>query len=57
MEELENRNNNIIEEPIRKITVKASEIIKKFRAYKERQLFCKELSKFSILKKYRFIFP
>lgn len=46
MEELEDGNNNIIEEPIRKITVKASEIIKKFKAYKDRELFCKELSKF-----------
>lgn len=39
-----------------KISVNASEIIKKFRALKDRQLFCKEMSKtYSI--KFRFIFP
>ena len=46
---LDDENNTIINENIRKTTIKASEIIQKFRAYKDRELFYKELSKLYIM--------
>lgn len=49
MEELDDENNAIINENARKITIKASEIITKFRSYKDRELFRNELSKLYIM--------
>lgn len=45
MEEIENQDENNIRERSKKIAVNASEIIKKFRSAKDRQLFCREMSK------------
>ena len=47
--------NNIIEEP-KKIAVNAAEITKKFKSIKDRQLFCKEMSKINSII-YRSLFP
>ena len=44
MEEMEQVKNNI-ELPNQKTSINASEIVKKFRAIKDRQLFCREMSK------------
>ena len=56
MEEAEGGiNNNDAMQP-RKISVNAGEIVKKFKSFKDRQMFCRELSKIiSII--FRFIFP
>ena len=48
MEEFDNMNNNAINIEQRKVTVKASEIISKFKSIKDRQSFCKEMSKIKI---------
>ena len=55
MEELNERHDNINAPGARKIPVNASDIIKKFRSLKDREMFCMEMSKkcFFIL---RFIF-
>ena len=45
MEEAEDINEQINNPRINKIAIKASEIVKKFRALKDRQLFCLEMSK------------
>ena len=45
MEEMEQANENNIELPNQKTFINASEIVKKFRAIKDRQLFCREMSK------------
>lgn len=45
MEELNNNIDDMNRINDRKISVNASEIIKKFKALKDRQLFCKEMSK------------
>ena len=56
MEEIEQENNNVILAEKKRITIKASEITKKFKRLKNRQGFCRELSTlFFII--YRFIFP
>ena len=47
-------NNDIIQ--TRKILVNTSEIIKKFKSFKARQMFCRELSKIIPII-FRFIFP
>ncbi len=44
MEEIEQANENNIELQNRKTSINASEIIKKFRTIKDRQLFCREMS-------------
>lgn len=56
MEEAEGgiNNNDIIQ--TRKISVNAGEIIKKFKSFKDRQMFCRELSKIIPII-FRFIFP
>ena len=56
MEEAEGEinNNDIIQ--TRKISVNASEIIIKFKSFKDRQMFCRELSKIITII-FRFIFP
>ena len=48
MEEFDNMNNNAINIEQRKVTVKASEIISKFKSIKDRQSLCKEMSKIKI---------
>ena len=45
MEEIEPVNQNNIELKNKKALINASEIVKKFRAIKDRQLFCREMSK------------
>ena len=45
MEQPNNNVINIIPNRIGKVTVSASEIIKKFRTLKDRESFCKESSK------------
>ena len=56
MEEIEQENNNVIHAEQKRITIKASEITKKFKSLKDRQGFSRELSTlFFII--YRFIFP
>ena len=55
MEEIEGDNDDIPQLPQRKVSVKATEIISKFKSIKDRQGFCREMSilKFII---FRFIF-
>ena len=48
MEEIELNNNNIAQLQHRKVSVKASEIINKFKSIRDRQSFCKEMSKIQI---------
>lgn len=50
MEEKEQQNENNNELEGRKISINASEIIKKFKAAKDRQLFCREMSKINLYK-------
>ena len=45
MEEAEDINVQINNPRINKIAINASEIVKKFRSLKDRQLFCLEMSK------------
>ena len=49
MEEQEINHINIIPQRHNKITVKASEIIRKFRSFRDRESFCKENSKLFLL--------
>lgn len=53
MEEVEDHNN--INIPTRKISVNAAEIIKKFKSIKDRQMFCREMSKYYFIM-YRSLF-
>ena len=53
MEEVEDHNNNNI--PTRKISINAAEIIKKFKSIKDRQMFCREMSKYYFIM-YRSLF-
>ena len=48
MEEFDNMDNNAINIEQRKVTVKAFEIISKFKSIKDRQSFCKEMSEIKI---------
>ena len=45
MEDAEDINEQINNPRINKIAINASEIVKKFRSLKDRQLFCLEMSK------------
>ena len=56
MEEIEQGNENNIELQNRKTSINASEIVKKFRTIKDRQLFCREMS-ILIFYNFRSIFP
>ena len=56
MEPSDNNHINIIPEMKQKVTVKASEIIQKFKSFKDRESFCKENSKFFLLM-FRPLFP
>ena len=56
MEEAEKGINNDVNMPARKISVNAGEIIKKFKSFKDRQMFCREMSNYIFLI-LRFIFP
>lgn len=56
MEEIEQANENNIELQNRKTSINASEIVKKFRTIKDRQLFCREMSTLKFYN-FRFIFP
>ena len=55
MEEQNNNHINIIPQNANKIIVKATEIIKKFRSYHDRESFCRENSK-RIYLIFRFLF-
>ena len=55
MEEIGLNNNNNAQLQHRKVSVKASEIINKFKSIRDRQSFCKEMSKIQIYNIFRFV--
>lgn len=56
MEEAEEQADNNINAQAGKISVEAGEIIRKFKSFKDGQMFCKEMNKFKFIY-FRFILP
>ena len=56
MEEAEEQVDNNINVQARKISIEAGEITRKFKSFKDRQMFCKEMSKIKFIY-FRFILP